>query len=75
MPVVPLGIKALARFWVINHGFASLQLRHKLPAYTPVPLQLHFPEGTPVSLGFNHNERRAACWHTHTHNARDYTGE
>ena len=43
--MVPLGVRASARFYAINNGFTALELVHKLPSYVPVLVELAFPEG------------------------------
>eukprot|EP00002_Diphylleia_rotans_P030530 TRINITY_DN6284_c0_g1_i1.p1 TRINITY_DN6284_c0_g1~~TRINITY_DN6284_c0_g1_i1.p1 ORF type:complete len:2909 (+),score=517.05 TRINITY_DN6284_c0_g1_i1:178-8904(+) len=50
LPVVPLGSKATATFYVINHGYDNLTLKYKTPLENKIPLQLDFPEGNTVNF-------------------------
>jgi hypothetical protein len=45
MPIVPLNVRSRTRFYVLNHGYPALELQHKLPSYTPVQVELSYPEG------------------------------
>jgi len=52
LPVVPLGLKSIATFHVLNGGHDQLQLQVKLPADTDrIPIQLEFPEGQTLGIG------------------------
>ncbi|KAK9828703.1 hypothetical protein WJX72_001600 [[Myrmecia] bisecta] len=51
LPAVPLGIRAEARFHVINDGYDNLELKVRLPAdEAHLPLQLTFPEGNLIGI-------------------------
>lgn len=66
IPVVPLGIKSSARFYLVNKGYDNLDVKYRLPIDTEkAPLQLSFPEGTligfakerlPVEITFQSNQ-------------------
>jgi hypothetical protein len=52
MPVVPLGIRSVARFHIRNYGYTNLELKYKLPADTArVPLTIRFPDGIMLGAG------------------------
>eukprot|EP00898_Chlorokybus_atmophyticus_P004603 jgi/Chlat1/5143/Chrsp33S08970 len=51
LPAVPLGVKATAKFTVINQGYDNLELKYKLPVdQTRVPIEVHFPEGIMIGI-------------------------
>lgn len=51
LPVVPLGIRSCARFYLVNKGYDNLDVKYRLPIDSEkAPLQLEFPEGTLIGF-------------------------
>lgn len=46
LPIVPLGMKSAAYFWVLNNGYDQLELKYRLPVdKEQIPLVVEFPTG------------------------------
>lgn len=50
LPIVPLGIYSRAMFTVLNNGYSSLELTHRLSPTITVPLEITYPDGREVSM-------------------------
>lgn len=51
LPVVPLNVVSRAKFMVINDGYDTLKISHKLPLNCQAPLEVEFPKGKSIGLG------------------------
>ena len=50
LPTVPLGIKSVASFIIVNQGYENLEIQCKLPAdKNIIPLKVEFPDGSVLS--------------------------
>ena len=51
LPIVPLSIKSVTTFRIINTGYDNLEIQYRLPVdTTKVPISLTFPEGQNVGI-------------------------
>ena len=48
LPTVPLGIVSSASFWVINQGYGSLELKHRVSPTIPINLEISYPDGPDI---------------------------
>ena len=50
LPVVPLGVTSRATFTIINNGYGSLAIKHKVSPAITVPLDVAFPDGNEFGI-------------------------
>ena len=50
LPTVPLGITSSVSFWVINQGYGSLELKHRVSPTIPLELDISYPDGPDIGL-------------------------
>ncbi len=50
LPSVPIGITSRAMFTIFNHGYASLEIKHRISPNVAVPLDVSYPDGNQVGI-------------------------
>jgi hypothetical protein len=50
LPTVPLGITSRAMFTIYNHGYASLEIKHRISPNISIPLEVTYPDGNQVGI-------------------------
>jgi len=51
LPIVPLGVQSSATFCIINQGYESLEVTHRLPTdNSRIPLNIVYPEGQQLGI-------------------------
>ena len=50
LPAVPLNVVSRAKIWIVNDGYDSLDVTHKLALNCQIPLGVEFPEGKTVGM-------------------------
>lgn len=47
---VPLGVPSRAVFTILNHGYASLDIKHRISPNITVPIEVSYPDGNQVGI-------------------------
>jgi hypothetical protein len=50
LPPVPVGSVSRATFNIFNHGYASLEIKHRISPNLNVPLEVSYPDGNQVGI-------------------------
>jgi hypothetical protein len=50
LPPVPLGMTSKASFVIFNHGYASLEIKHRISPNVSVPLEISYPDGNQLGI-------------------------
>jgi len=50
-PTAPVGVPTTVTFWLLNHGYDNLSVRHQLPPDSAsLPISINFPLGTMIGI-------------------------
>ena len=50
-PTAPVGVPTTVTFWLLNHGYDNLNVRHQLPPDSAsLPISINFPLGTMIGI-------------------------